>query len=135
MSQIALTKINTQAAPTSFLIPQQSSQSLFVGLSNGIVEKFDLRKPTKVCALEISQGSIVGIVSLDQNSVVTADVNGGINEIDIRSNGIVRSVTLKDYSINAIGIIRPSCLLVGTQRNFQVLFSNQLTINIDSGRC
>jgi len=111
--------IATQAVPTSLLTSQNGL--IFAGLSNGKIEKIDTRKHSKEREIEVSRSSIIGLASLEHNSVIAADCYGTIKEIDLRNNGVVRRMNLNEQ-INCLTIIRPGCLLIGTQYNFQVTF-------------
>lgn len=69
--------------------------------------------------IELSREPVVGLIGLDSNTVIMADRAGTLREIDLRTSACIHSSEVKD-GINCIGIIRPSCLVVGTERNFQV---------------
>jgi len=112
--------ISLEAVPTAFLISENSILS--TSISNGILEKYDLRKFENISKIQISHEPIVGMVSLDQNTMILADKMGIIKEIDQRKNNVILRTSNINNEIHAIGIIKPGCLLIGTQKNFQVFF-------------
>ena len=119
-------QMSVKKVPMSMLAPQGNSL-LFTGLSNGIVKKFDMRKKGNVKALEISENPIIGIVSGDK-SITAIDKEGVITEIDIRSYSAIR-ITKTKAQVNVFNIIRPNYLLIGTQKEFEVLdVSNKMNI-------
>eukprot|EP00826_Nyctotherus_ovalis_P001868 TRINITY_DN10340_c0_g3_i2.p2 TRINITY_DN10340_c0_g3~~TRINITY_DN10340_c0_g3_i2.p2 ORF type:complete len:172 (+),score=35.27 TRINITY_DN10340_c0_g3_i2:522-1037(+) len=108
----------TQAVPTALMSLENGS--IFAGLSNGKLEKIDVRKDSREREIEVSRSAIVGLVSLEHNSIIAADCNGIIKEVDLRNYEVLRTTNLNEQ-INCLTIIRPGCLLIGTQHNFQIL--------------
>ena len=97
-------EIIVQATPTT-LMPLQNA-TLFAGLSNGIIEKFDIRQRHKERSIEISKNPIAGVVSLEHNYIITADSDGIIKELDLRNYSTMRTVNLNNQ-IKCLTIIRP----------------------------
>lgn len=118
MAPLAEQEVVAQAVPTALMSSENGS--IFAGLSNGKLAKIDVRNGSREREIEVSRSAIVGLVSLEHNSIIAADCNGVIKEVDLRNYGVLRTTNLSGQ-VNCLTIIRPGCLLIGTQHNFQIL--------------
>jgi hypothetical protein len=125
MAPLLNQSIVTEAVPTSLLTSQNGL--IFAGLSNGKLEKIDTRKHNKERDIEISRSAIIGLASLEHNSIIATDCYGTIKEIDLRNSGVVRTTNMNEQ-VNCLTVIRPGCLLIGTNQSFQVTFYYSLDI-------